>query len=232
MTHLNNQVISCLEKKVIAETVHETLSEFCDELKPTINGNAVHIDIKDILEGSCFYYAALGAEVCTRFYQQKFNDTESSYQIEAGAFALRHYKDKTQTLKWFRYGGELAHNKNDYHCWVIGPVPIKYRKFEVIDFTAMHYKKQVHKIPNLSWEREDLENVNFIWNNNYQYVDKYVNFEWQEGYLFQEYDLVFSPIEYLNTIVSDEWKQDSIREKMMKKSEEILSYKLSNLSQL
>jgi hypothetical protein len=107
MTLSNNWVISNQEKEAIAETVHETLTQFRDELKrDETSGYAGYIDI---LEGVCFYYAALGVEVCKKFYQQEFNDTESDYTLKAGSFLLRPYKDKTQNLKWFKYSGDIIY---------------------------------------------------------------------------------------------------------------------------
>ncbi|BAZ29524.1 hypothetical protein NIES4074_19710 [Cylindrospermum sp. NIES-4074] len=245
MTSLNNQVISNDEQKVIDETVHETLSEFCDELKKIVTlGDADAAEITDtrILEGSCFYYAALGSYVCTKFYRQEYNDTKSCYLMQAGYFALRPYKDKTQESRWFRYSGEIYNNQNDYHCWIVGPLETKDNtNVEIIDFTARHYKNQVDKKPDLTWEREDLENMNFIWSDSYvsdSFQDG-LNSIFQEGSLFWEYGLIFRPIEDTTNFVLNKWKNDylkddprkndSLPKRMMKKSEEILRCKLAIL---
>ncbi|MTJ11536.1 hypothetical protein FJR11_02765 [Anabaena sp. UHCC 0187] len=234
MTHLNNQVISCPEKKAIAETVHETLCEFRDELKGLEDSG--YAGYTDNLEGSCFYYAALGVEVCKKFYQQRFNDTESDYTLKAGFFALRPYKDKTQQLAWLRYSGDIDNNINDYHCWIVGPVSIKdgKEKFDIIDFTARHYKAQVEKKAKLSWEREDLEKRNFIWNDNHVLCDYHLG-DGQESkaLAFAEEGLVFGVKEDTTIKIKDEkwtdWKSCDLRVQMMEKSAEILSYKLANL---
>ncbi|MFM2063861.1 MAG: hypothetical protein RLZZ507_3532 [Cyanobacteriota bacterium] len=221
MTLLNSQIITIPEQKAIYETVYDTLSEFSDQLKEIVDfGDAVHIDIKDILEGSCFYYAALGSEVCTKFYQQKFKDPVSDYIVEAGFFALRPYKDKTQELPWFIYRGEISNNQNDYHCWIVGPRKANIKP-EIIDFTARHYKAQVDKVPVLTWEREDLENENWIWNNDLD------DLKFNEG-------LIFSSKQDTIAKVRDDkwknWKYCDLRKRMIDKSNEILSYKLKDLS--
>ena len=222
MTHLNNQVISCPEKKAIAETVHETLSEFRDELKGLVDSG--YAGYTDILEGSCFYYAALGAEVCTKFYQQSFNDTVSSYTMDAGYFALRPYKDKTQKSEWFIYSGEISNNRNNYHCWIYSQsITVKHhRKPEIIDFTARHYKAQVDKKADLNWEREDLEGENFIWTNDFD------DLEFNRGLLFRARENTIKFV--LNKWKNDSIKNDSLPKRMMKKSEEILNCKLASLS--
>jgi hypothetical protein len=234
MTLSNNGVISNQEKEAIAETVHETLKQFRDEIKDKYQ-NSGYADDTDILEGVCFYYAALGAEVCTEFYQQLFNDSVYSYTLQAGGFALRPYKDKTQNLKWFKYNGDIYSNTNEYHCWIEGSVSLKDSKknFDIIDFTARHYKAQVDKKAELSWEREDLENRNFIWNNNY-FLCEYSCGDKQE-YIFEnvpvfaEESLVFCGREDTKNFVLNQWEKDSLRKKMMDKSKEILSYKLAHL---
>lgn len=208
MTLSNNWVISNQEKEAISETIHETLSEFRDELKKIVKlGNAVYTDI---LEGSCFYYAALGTDICTKFYQSKFN-TKAYYTLRAGGFKLM-----TDPLSFFEYKGD-GFNQNNYHCWIAGPVPLKDdEKFEIIDLTVRHYKAQVNKISNLRWEREDIEGINFIW------TDDLDNLHKQKG-------IEFFPKDSITRSVYFQWEDDPHRKLMQEKSEEILSYKLANL---
>ncbi|MBD2692568.1 hypothetical protein [Anabaena catenula] len=206
MTPLNNQVISDLEKEAIAETVHETLSEFRDELKKIVKlGNAVYTDI---LEGSCFYYAALGADVCTKVLEMKCDDRV--YALQAGGFKIM-----TDPLSFFEYKGD-GFDQNNYHCWIAGPLPRKDDgKFEIIDFTVRHYKAQVNKTPNLSWKREDLEGINFIWD----YPDNLHN---EKGIEFFSNDSITKSMYF-------QWQDDPDRKMILEKSEEILNRKLANL---
>jgi hypothetical protein len=214
MTHLNNQVISKSEKAAIAETVHETLSEFRDELKR--NETSGYTGYTDILEGSCFYYAALGAVICTKFYRQKFNDSVSYYTLQAGAFQIRAYEDK-----YFYYTGDMT-KPNDYHCWIVGPINDK-RKPEIIDFTARHYKVQVGK-QNLGWDRKDLDDVNFIWTDNYS-PDK----DSPKLVLYNE-DILLETKRNTTEFVINKWKSrdhSDLLKRMIDTSDEILAKKLN-----
>jgi len=184
-------------KLAISQALHKTIQANPDKISP----NDIH--------KSCFYYANLGADLCTKIVcsVNSVNDYKKLYYTACGGgFSLRIAKEVTNTTKGMNFGaGNPNFDDGNYHLWIVGVV--KDEKLtepcEFIDFTSRYYCKntsdQGHK-----WERSDISD--YLWLDETQMVS---------------YGISLNPNHDIAKKSHDAWIDSDCRHKMLDQALEI-----------